>query len=372
MKYKKVKKFKNIVCIFILIIIGMLCVFVGRTHSASRIDMGINALSNMVEADGSIRYKIDFLKNEEYKKNNIVREMGSAYALAFAYNQTKNKNLEKKLRLILSRIQNKYCQTFEEGTCYVANDKNKIKIGATALALLAVLYFEQTNHDSSFSDLKAQLANALANSYRENVGIISPTTTKISPYYDGETWFALSVYNIFYPSDKKIEDLLRSLDDTMFKNYKDKYLISFIHWGTMAGSYRFQATKDDKFIDFLKTQFDLYLKNNPIPRKRSSTCSLMEGFSDIVYVISDTDIAFAQKVFNRIEESNEQIYDLQVIHDEVIGSQSKEFPYIHDKTKKYIGAFKHTPHHYLTRNDATQHCLIALLKRERALKKIHP
>ena len=62
-----------------------------------------------------------------------------------------------------------------------------------------------------------------------------------------------------------------------------------------------------KNLDFLKTQFDLYVKENPEPRQGSSTCSVTEGLSDIVYYVADTDRAFAQEVFDRIEKNKEKI-----------------------------------------------------------------
>ena len=336
-----------------------------------RIDMAINALSNMVMENGRITYEIDFLQNKKSKKNNIVREMGSAYALAFAYNQTKDKRLEKQLISVLKKAQER-CVSVSENTCFISDEKQQIKVGSTALALLAELYFEQTSQDFSFSDFKDKMVNALISSYQEGKGVAASPFEAFhnSPYYDGETWFALSVYNIFYPKDKRVADVLKSMDKTMFKIYQDQYLVSFVHWGTMAASHRFYATKDKKFITFLKKQFDLYVKENPKPRRGSSTCSVTEGLSDTVYFLAQADIAFGQDVFNRIAENKNEIYNLQVTDENVVGKNQKNFSYIHPETQKYIGAFKNTPDDYFTRNDITQHCLIALLKELRASKKV--
>lgn len=367
-----IKKYFVFLCLGICFVVTLSYVLYAKKSSEYiRIDMAVNALSRMVKNNGKFVYEIDFLKNKKSKKNNIVREMGSAYALAFAYNQTGNKNLATKLKKVLDLMETR-CIVVGEDTCFISDNKNKIKVGATALGLLSELYYEQTSKDFSYANLRNKLVNALVSSYREGVGVLaSPLQeNQTSPYFDGETWFALSVYNLFYPKDKKVADLLLSLDETMFKIYKDKYLISFIHWGTMAASHRFEATKDEKFIDFLKTQFYLYVKERPTPARGSSTCSVSEGLSDIVFYVAGTDKNFAQKVFDRINQNKEKIEDLQVISNKVEGKKSEQFSKIHPKTEKYIGAFKNTPNDYKTRNDVTQHCLIALLKHKRASKKM--
>ena len=338
---------------------------------ATRIDRAITALQNMVQEDGRIVYEIDFLENHPSYKSNTVREMGSAYALAFAYYQTGDKTLKKPLQKIMVQME-KRCFSFGNYYCFIPESKDKIKVGATALALLAELYYEQASGDFSFSDLRRKMVNALVFSFKDGKGVsASPfEPDRTSPYYDGETWFALSVYHLFHPEDQKVARLLPRMDETMFNLYQDHYLISFVQWGTMAASHRFRATKDSKFVDFLKTQFDLYVQEKPIPDSGSSTCSVSEGLSDIVFFLAETDPDFAQKVLNRVTENKKKIEDLQVLSDSVKGEKAEHFPHIHPETRKYIGAFLNARGNYATRNDITQHCLIALLKHKRAAKTI--
>ena len=100
------KKYFIFLCLGICFVITLSYVlYTKKSSEYFRIEMAVNALSQMVKNNGKFVYEIDFLKNKKSKKNNIVREMGSAYALAFAYNQTGNKNLATKLKKVLDLME---------------------------------------------------------------------------------------------------------------------------------------------------------------------------------------------------------------------------------------------------------------------------
>lgn len=360
---KQTKKFVFVLT-FVLVITFFLSfayhLFVKQNSDDARINAAISALSNMVRNNGHIAYKIDLIKNQELNEQNLVREMGSAYALAFAYNQTKEENLKIQLIQILKRARSE-CVIITDQSCMV----DPYKIGATALALLTELYFEKTTSDMQFADIREKWLNILLRSYVPGKGVlVHPLSGQTSPYFNGETWFALSVYHSLYPSDAKASETLQSMDQTMINMYHNTCLVSFVHWGLMAAAQRYETSKDAKFLNFLKNQFDLYLLANPSPRPGSSTCAATEGLADMAYYVSKDDILLASSVLKRIQINKQTIDSLQITNTQNSRDQ------IHPNALHYIGAFKNTPtDNQFIRSDTTQHCLTALLKSRRATKK---
>lgn len=85
--------------------------------------------------------------------------------------------------------------------------------GATAVALLAELQYQQATGDDRFGLLRSAWLKGLLSLRIPGRGFrVSPTLIDDTPFYDGEAWFALAYYNERFPQDDGIARLLESLD----------------------------------------------------------------------------------------------------------------------------------------------------------------
>ena len=328
-------------------------------QDAERIRTALSAYQKLFRDDGRITYEIDFKNGTTSDKKNLVREMGSGYGLAHAYYL----NHDESLRPILSRFLtyvNSITVPHQNGILVTDNPK-KISAGASALALLAVLYYEQESQDTTFRQLREGLKNGLVALFEPNVGIHrSPTEAETSPYYDGETWLALVIYNRFHPEDKKLARLMPTLNQTMYDKYAHEYLYNFFHWGTQAAANYFTATKDPLMYDFLKKQLNIYIDTVAFNASHAS-CSYAEGLAESALALRGKDEALYQKTLERLEN---QLDAARLLQD----APSKQK--VAKDAHPFLGLFLSKPDDLKTRNDITQHCLSALMKAQRVFRDV--
>ena len=248
--------------------------FIAR-QDALRIEKALTAYKKLFKQDGRITYQIDFENRKIDDKNNLVREMGAGYGLAYAYYITHDETLKPLLKRFLT-----YAETValpDADSEVVLKDAYDIPAGASALALLAVLYYEQEAKDTSFEQFRIALKNRLLSLFEVGVGVYSNELSfKTSPYYDGETWLAFSVYNIFYPEDAEVSSLMPILNKTMYHKYSNEYLYNFFHWGSQAAAHQFAENQDELMYDYLKKQMNIYVDNIGFG-VGSGSCAYAEG-----------------------------------------------------------------------------------------------
>ena len=326
-----------------------------------RTEMAISALKNLFNDDGSVIYEINLKDGKVADRHHLVRDMGTGYSLSYAYWMTKDPSLKPVAIKFLN-----YAQTFilKDGNKAFLQEKNgQGKSGAAALLLLSLMYYEKASNDTSFADIRKELANGLVSLFEKDAGIhTSPQNNRTSPYYDGETWLALAVYNSFFPEEKNVAAIMNDLDDTMYKKYYEKYLYSFFHWGSQAASFRYRTTQDKKMLKFLQHQVALYMKSQPIAAK-FSTCSYLEGISETADAIRSVDPELYSQIVERMETQVEipRLLQKQAI-EKIKFSENKD-------TEKYSGLFIQTPKETKARNDVTQHCMISLFKANKVFEE---
>ena len=307
--------------------------------------MAIQALKNMVNPNGSIQYEWDYQIPYTSDKKNNVRLMGTAYSLAYALYVEQDKSLIP----VIQNVFNHYSNKIKRPT---------IKTGAKALLLLAVIYYEQATNDNKFSQLRDTLLQQLKRLYQPQIGFkIRRDTTKTSPYFDGESWLALATYNHFYPKDKGVIDLLKKIDTDMLEKYDptvfDK---SFFHWGMQSAATRFKDTNDKKFLDYMKKMMQAYLEYGHISTS-SAACAYLEGLTTAAAAVQTADKEFYFLLQNYATAHLQSIINLQVL--DTLPMTNTPVP---DEVSQFKGAFLLNKNSSKTRCDATQHCIVALLK----------
>ena len=362
------KKIKVFIVYFICFLCGFLSVFAYYATkkenvktatfnfpTRQRILLAIDAFKNIVREDGSIIYQIDLTNTYLYTDNNIVREMGSAYSLAYAYWLLNDDSL----RPILKNIINHFyiISIRNDNSAFIVNEQKQINSGATAFALLTILYYEQRSEDSSYQYLRENFKNALLSLYHQHEGIwTAPDNPEISPYYEGETWLALAVYEHFYPNDKEIQKILSELSELMMNKYGDYFDASFFHWGVQAAAILTQNHKEDTLYKFIKRQLELYINNVDIGTS-AAFCAQAEALAQAAMALKNVDNEMQMKTVVRLNKQLDVTHKLQ---DALLAAYSEHK--IPSGMNKYLGLFLATPDNLVIRNDNTQHCMIAMLK----------
>ena len=328
-----------------------------------RIQSALTAYKKLFQSDGHVQYEVNFGKEEGTDKNNLVREMGSGYGLAYTYYITHDQTLQPIVKRFLTYVQSMTVP--HRNGVLISDNPDKAPAGASAFALLAILYYEQESQDTSFRQLRENIKNGLVSLFEENVGIHrSPICKATSPHYDGETWLSLVMYHIFYPEDKILSKLIPNFNKTMYDKYSDKYLYSFFHWGTQAAAHYFAKTQDPLMHDFLKKQLNIYIDTIPFQAK-FSTCSYAEGLGEAALALQGRDEALYKKVLVRLENQLDAVRLLQ----DVLFQKDKQGK-VNLNAKPYLGLFLRAPNRLKTRNDVTQHCLSALLKAQLVFRNV--
>jgi hypothetical protein len=186
----------------------------------------------------------------------------------------------------------------------------------------------------------------------------------MSPYYEGETWLALSVYNEFYPQDKELDLAVSELNEVMYNKYVSEFKNNFFHWGNQAASIQYRLKKSPKMYDYIVKQARLYLKQTKI-KPVNASCSYAEGLAETALSLQKLGKSDYGNVLNRLENQLEIPRLLQKKP-----YQWDENNKIHPEMQKYLGLFLGWADKSNTRNDHTQHCLTALLKSQLVLEQM--
>ena len=328
-----------------------------------RIQKAIQALTALFQENGQIIYEIDYKTGTINEKSNIVREMGTGYSLAYAYYRTHDETLRPVLKRFLDYARRISVKT-EQGSL-ISDGKGNIKSGSTALGLLAEMYYARESGDNQFQDMREQWKKGLLSLFERGQGIWTSWENKtMSPYYEGETWLALSVYNEFYPQDKELDIAVSELNDVMYDKYVSEFKDNFFHWGNQAASIQYRLKKSQRMYDYIVKQARLYLNQTKI-KPVNSSCSYAEGLAETALSLQRIGKRDYQNVLTRLENQLEIPRLLQRKP-----YQWDENNKIHPEMQKYLGLFLGWADKSNTRNDHTQHCLTALLKAQLVLEQM--
>jgi hypothetical protein len=336
------------------------------------VDLALNHMLERQSADGYFRYEFDFVRGRWSDKNNLVRQAGSAYALA-EYLQHHD---DQRVRAALARaLQAFAADSVPWGDGMLLTEQSspqKAKAGATALALIAGLWYRQVSGDRSFDNsLHAWRSGLLSLRNPDGLFFSRPGSTKESPYSNGEAWLALAIHGVVFPQDLDVRDTLALVDEAVLEQYGKNADIGFFHWGLMAAAARYQATGDPRLVEFTLAQLRAYLGElRPHLNPNSNSCYSVEGMAAAMQVLreSDQEEQIRQLLQIRIQAEMEKNVALQI----PLGA--REIPLgekreLHSPDlKRFAGAFLNGRARPRIRIDATQHCLSAMLK-QRALNR---
>lgn len=239
--------------------------------------------------------------------------------------------------------------------------------GTVALALLTELRFAQTSKDAGFSNLRQAWLEALSQLRIPGGGFRKfPTSIDPSPYADGEAWLALAQYHRQFPQDKRIAEMLASVDDSLIKIYGSDFNINFYHWGTKAAAARYADSKEAKFLDFIKNQTSAFLDSKQ-QLESYNDCASVEGVADALATLvsageGESELSGRARAWIAREMTKTKEMQIKPGQKELVFTNARVSA---PRLKEFTGSFLADRYELKTQVDYTSHCVSAMIKLQR-------
>jgi len=370
-----------------------------------RLRQAVDHLLASQSPSGFFLYDFDFLVGRSVEGDNIVRQAGTGYFLAEYYlhasdprvrgavERTLDQLGKRSLPIGKSWVQSAIEQTrilsipigryklrsgLERfGLLYRPSGDGKVisldgryltaSTGATAVALLAELQYQQATADQRFSALRAAWVKGLLSARIPGAGFrITPHLIDDTPYYDGEAWLALAYFDSLFPGDRTVGPTLKNLDSYLMQRYATEVTTGFYQWGAMAAARRFKATSDPRFVTFIGAQARALLDAPGGDRWRGNNpCASIEGLATAAAVLraqASTDRTLLARIEERIREDMAVIRQLQVAPNATRLEFAEGIYLVSPRLRDFSGAFLEGRFRPSTRVDATAHCISAFVK----------
>ena len=389
----------------LVLVFGAMAQATAQPTDRDRLQRAVEYLLASQAPSGLFLYDFDFLAGRSVGADNIVRQAGTAYILAEYYLHARDPRVRLSIEAMLkkldelslpigkSALQSGLEQTrllslpigryklragLERfGLLYRPSGDGKVisldgryltaESGATAVALLAELQYQQATGDNRFSPLRSTWLKGLLSLRIPGRGFrISPGFIDDTPFYDGEAWFALAYYNDVFPRDDSIARILDGLDAYLMARYANDVKTGFYQWGTMAAARRLKATSNQKFVDFIRAQAQAFLS---APRRDQwrggNNCADIEGLATAAAVLrahGAADGALLERLEARLGEEMGTIRQLQIPPRTSRMDFGNGIYLVSPRLRDFSGAFLEGRFQPFTRVDATAHCVSAMVK----------
>lgn len=319
---------------------------------------------------GQFRYQHDFLSGQDSNRNNLVRQAGAAFALG-EYLLYEKASVERRsgvantLRQVLMRFHKDSIEWGGGQLLTFNGDPDQAKSGATALALVAGLFYRRATGDESVGDwLEAWLQGLLSQQDSDGNFRSLPRRRGHSPYANGEIWLALAHYQKDFSSDRRVQLALQRATDRFIEQYGGNPEVGFFHWGVMAASQLFSQGGDRRLRDFVRSQVNHYLDvMRPRVSADGNSCYAVEGLANARrLLVSTAGSRELDRLDRRIEAEMRKNLALQIRPGQQRIDLGKGRYLAVPELADYAGAFLDGRWRPQARIDSTQHCLSALLK----------
>ncbi|MEW6126169.1 MAG: hypothetical protein AB1757_03825 [Acidobacteriota bacterium] len=181
---------------------------------------GGDYLVRLQKADGSFHYYYDAARDKfETRTYNIVRHAGTAYSLFELYAATKEARYLEAANRACRFLKTRFRPAQKKNAIYVLDFDNKAKLGANALALLALAEQMEVDAKSANREDARKLANMILTLQNPDGSFESYHSIKgdepdgnVSLYYPGEALLALIRFYKFDDDKKWLEAARRGAD----------------------------------------------------------------------------------------------------------------------------------------------------------------
>ena len=363
-------------------------------------------------ADGFLPYGYDFLADratdDPASAEYIVRQAGALYAwaeyYAFSRDERYRESLQRGIEALAKRsipIGKSRTQRWLEATRILSVPAGRLTLratlersgllyrrtgpgklvsadgqyggawaGATALALLAELAYSQASGDDQFADLRSAWLQGLLALHVPGGGFRElPTSIDDADYANGEAWLALAAYADAHRNDASLARALADVDRRLMERYAERPRPSFYAWGAMAAARRWKTTADARFVAFLKQQGSVF--TDRFERELDpdgNHCDAMEGLAATLGVLmrsGDDRSDLAGRVQGLLSRQTVQLPRMQIRREQNRIELGGEAYLASPRLADFAGAFLLGRYEPVTRVDAAQHCLSALMMIDR-------
>lgn len=336
------------------------------TEPSDPLAMAADVLLAAQTAEGLFEYDFNFVRSGPSGRHSIVRQAGTAYALAEAYGYNRDHELRIPVRRALNALRLLSVEVGGDidGGALISHDRTVegTKVGATALALLTELFYYRTSGDGRFEQVRQVWLRGLLALRRPGAGFRRSVASDLeSPYYNGETWLALALYALTFEAPT-VHAVLADVDNYMMAKYGGAPEIGFFHWGLMAAELRWRATGEARFALFVREQVGHYLQEmRPKLNPNANTCYALEGLYPALAMTTD-DPVLNQSLRFRVRAEMRKNLGFQIQPGQDRLDLGNGVYLISPRLKDFVGAFVAGRKRPETRIDFTQHCLSALIK----------
>ncbi len=147
-----------------------------------------------------------------------------AYSLAEYLSVKRDATIERSLEKAIQALAERTLDHKGGGVVGFGNNVCKASTGATALALLAALLYQEATQDTQFMYHIEQWLMGLITLHTDGQGLKkAPYSDSESPYFNGEAWLAFATYADFFPDDVMTAGLLTAMDQYMLKKYTEQF-----------------------------------------------------------------------------------------------------------------------------------------------------
>ena len=237
---------------------------------------------------------------------------------------------------------------------------------ATAFALLAELTYSNASGDNRFADLRSSWRDGLLALRIPGAGFREgPTSIDASDYYDGEAWLALAVYADLNRNDETVQRELAEVDRALMQHYAEHPSNAFYSWGALSAAQRWRTTSDPRFVDFIKQQAEVFVDRFERELDPDTNyCSPMEGLAASLGVLGASpgaDSPLARRIRTLLVREDGKLPKLQIRSGQTQLQLGGTAYLSTDHLSQFRGGFLMGRFAPVTRVDAAQHCLSALI-----------
>lgn len=324
--------------------------------------LAVDALLAVQTEEGLFSYGFDFVRGRASKRDSIVRQAGTVYALAEYYGHSRDQRLRDPIRRALTALSQRSIGV--SGGALVSKDGtlDGVKVGATALALLAEVYYFRTSGDGRFERERHAWLKGLLVLQRPGAGFRrAPGVDVESPYYNGEVWLALALHALTFETPAVARSLAEA-EPYLMATYGAEPHIGFFHWGLMAAHLRWRATGETRYATWVRDQVANYLQElRPKLNPNANTCYALEGLFPALDMI-EADAELRAALGDRVDRELKKILEFQVRPGQDRLDLGDGTQLISPRLQDYVGVFLAGRKRPSTRIDFTQHCISALVK----------
>ena len=281
-------------------------------------------LSMQLDLNGRFEYGVYPVFHKMIPGYNILRHASSIWSLVCAYRITKDRftlrQVECALGYLVKNSFYKYKKPREEeNTAYIAElEKNEVKLGANAVAILVMTEYMDAVGSDRYKKLCVELGNGILELFNSETGEffhvlnfpdLSEKEKTRTVYYDGEAVFALArLYSI--TKDKRWLDAACTAVDRFIREDYTKYRD---HWVAYAMNEVTKYVPEERYYEFALKNAQLNLKRIRNQRTTYHTylellCVTFELYTRItesgagVEYLSEFDVeAFVDTIFYRAQ-----------------------------------------------------------------------